>query len=73
VLSVIDEGRGIPEAERSKVLQRFCRLPEAGEGGSGLGLSIVQRIAEIHGATLGLGPGESGKGLGAEVRFPLPL
>jgi signal transduction histidine kinase len=71
VLSVVDQGPGIPEHERSKVLGRFYRLPEAGEGGSGLGLSIVQGIAQIHGATLAMHPGEGGKGLRVEVRFPL--
>jgi two-component system sensor histidine kinase QseC len=77
VVSVTDEGPGIPEHERSKVLERFYRLPEAGEGGSGLGLSIVQRIAQIHDAELVMrsGPamdsGEGGKGLRVEVRFPL--
>jgi two-component system sensor histidine kinase QseC len=70
VLSVTDQGPGILEHERGKVLERFYRLPEAGEGGSGLGLSIVQRIAQIHGATLALGSGESGKGLRVSVRFP---
>jgi two-component system sensor histidine kinase QseC len=71
VVSVVDQGPGIPEHERGKVLERFYRLPEAGEGGSGLGLSIVQRIAQIHGATLALDSGEGGKGLRVEVRFPL--
>ena len=66
-LAVVDDGPGIPEVERAKVLQRFYRLASAGEGGSGLGLSIVQRIAEMHGATLVLGPGEDGKGLRVEV------
>jgi two-component system sensor histidine kinase QseC len=71
VVSVTDQGPGIPEHERSKVLERFYRLPDAGEGGSGLGLSIVQRIAQIHGAPLALDSGESGKGLRVSVRFPL--
>jgi two-component system sensor histidine kinase QseC len=68
-LAVTDDGPGIPEAERARVLQRFYRLPSAGEGGSGLGLSIVQRIAEIHGGTLVLGAGEGGKGLRVDVAF----
>jgi two-component system sensor histidine kinase QseC len=70
VVSVNDEGPGIPEDEHARVLQRFYRLETAGEGGSGLGLSIVQRIAEIHGATVKLCSGESGKGLRVEIRFP---
>jgi two-component system sensor histidine kinase QseC len=71
LLSVMDEGPGIPQAERDKVLQRFYRLESAGDGGSGLGLSIVQRIAEIHGAVLTLGAGDGGRGLRVEVNFPL--
>jgi two-component system sensor histidine kinase QseC len=69
VLSVSDEGSGILPHEREKVLQRFYRLQPAGEGGSGLGLSIVARIAELHGAKLTLGAGEGGKGLRVEVSF----
>jgi two-component system sensor histidine kinase QseC len=69
VLSVIDEGQGIPPADREKVLQRFYRLETAGEGGSGLGLSIVQRIAALHGATLRLTEGAGGTGLRVEVTF----
>jgi two-component system sensor histidine kinase QseC len=72
VLAVTDSGPGIPPDERAKVLQRFYRLESAGAGGSGLGLSIVQRIAEIHGATLALGAGEGGKGLRVEVAFKTP-
>jgi two-component system sensor histidine kinase QseC len=68
-LTIVDDGPGIPETERGKVLQRFYRLPSAGEGGSGLGLSIVQRIAEIHGAIVELGTGEGGKGLRVDVAF----
>jgi signal transduction histidine kinase len=68
-LAVVDDGPGIPEAEREKVLQRFYRLSSAGEGGSGLGLSIVQRIAEIHGAALSLATGEGGKGLRVDIVF----
>jgi signal transduction histidine kinase len=68
---VTDEGPGIPQQEHDEVLRRFYRLESAGEGGSGLGLSIVQRIAELHGAALTLGAGDSGRGLRVEVSFPL--
>ena len=70
VLSVKDQGRGIPEHERDKALERFYRVTGTAGGGTGLGLSIVQRIAEIHGATLRLGSGDAGKGLLVSVRFP---
>jgi len=51
-LSVADTGPGIPEHERSKVLQRFYRLAEQTISGSGLGLSIVQQIVDQHSARL---------------------
>ncbi len=70
-LTVTDQGPGIPAAELPKVRERFYRLLGTGEEGSGLGLSIVQRIAEIHGATLELGAGVDGKGLRVTVTFPV--
>lgn len=61
-LTVSDQGPGIPEAERERVLSRFTRLSGNAAPGSGLGLSIAHRIAQIHGSTLTLqdGPGEYG-------------
>lgn len=61
-LTVSDQGPGIPEDERERVLSRFTRLGGNAIPGSGLGLSIALRIAQIHGATLVLqdGPGEYG-------------
>lgn len=47
-LVVEDEGPGIPPDERQKVFERFYRLADSRASGSGLGLSIVQRIAELH-------------------------
>jgi two-component system sensor histidine kinase QseC len=72
VLSVEDQGPGVAPEERDKVQQRFYRLEGAHEGGSGLGLSIVQRIAQLHHATLALSQGSGGKGLRVVVRFPSP-
>ncbi|MCW3482013.1 ATP-binding protein [Neisseriaceae bacterium JH1-16] len=71
VLEVCDNGPGIAETERSRVLERFYRgsLP-TNESGSGLGLSIVKRIAEQHGAVVTLDAGPGGKGLKVQVRFP---
>jgi len=68
-LSVTDQGPGIPADERDKVGQRFYRILGTEAFGSGLGLSIVKRIAELHGASVGLGAGEQGKGLSVSVRF----
>lgn len=67
-LTIEDEGPGIPVAERERVLQRFYRRATPGVGGVGLGMSIVQRIVEIHGATMVLGDAPSG-GLRVTVVF----
>lgn len=69
-LEVSDTGPGIPEDEREQVLQRFYRVTGSGEEGSGLGLSIVSRVAELHGARVELGGNDSGPGLLARVIWP---
>ena len=58
VLSVEDEGAGIPEDERSLVFEAFHRGSESrGESqGAGLGLAIARRIAQGHGGSLELVP-----------------
>lgn len=48
ILSVADSGPGIPEEERDRVFQRFYRQLGTKSPGSGLGLSIVSRIADLH-------------------------
>ncbi|MDI1309019.1 MAG: ATP-binding protein [Methylotenera sp.] len=69
-LQVRDTGLGIPEAEREQVLKRFYRITGSGEEGSGLGLSIVRRIAELHGASLILSDNDAGQGLLVSVHWP---
>jgi signal transduction histidine kinase len=57
VLTVDDDGPGIPESERERVLQRFVRLDEArsrDDGGSGLGLSIVDEVVRGHGGSMSI-------------------
>ncbi len=68
VLSVADQGPGFPEAYVTKAFDRFSRAEESrSTGGSGLGLSLVQAVAEAHGGSAGVEPGP-----GATVWLSLP-
>jgi two-component system sensor histidine kinase QseC len=72
-LQVADDGPGVAPEEREKVFQRFHRgagEQAAGVVGSGLGLSIVQRIADLHGARIVLHDGLNGRGLTVRIEFP---
>ena len=74
VLSVTDDGIGIPKEHQSRVFERFYRVDKShskATGGTGLGLSIVKHGAAIHGAEIEL---ESAPGKGTCVRliFRLP-
>ncbi len=54
-VTVADDGPGIPEARRQEALQRFGRLDKARtSSGAGLGLSLVQTIAQLHGGEVQL-------------------
>ena len=70
LLRVTDSGPGIAPAAREQAFERFHRGPDSREEGSGLGLSIVRRIAELHRATLTLDDGPGGRGLTLRVGFP---
>jgi signal transduction histidine kinase len=78
VLTVTDDGPGIPPEDAERVFRRFARLDDAraragdesaGEEGAGLGLAIVRSTAEAHGGSVSLG--DAGPGLRAVVRLPL--
>ena len=69
-IAVRDNGPGVDEASRARLTERFFRVLGQGQGGSGLGLSIVRRIAELHGMTLGFGVGLDGRGLGVTLDLP---
>lgn len=71
---VSDQGDGIDPAEAERLKQPFRRSTgdaRGGPAGAGLGLAIVQRVAQAHGGRLELLPGE-GCGLRARVSLPLP-
>jgi len=71
-IEVADDGPGIPEHQREEAIQPFARLDSArarNTGGFGLGLSIVDRIARMHGGSLELGQSHLG-GLAARLRLP---
>lgn len=70
VLTVTDDGPGIPVDERDHVFERFYRIAGSTEEGSGLGLAIVREVVENAGGRVTLGDGAAG-GLVVEVRLPL--
>ena len=68
LLRVADDGPGVPDIERENVLRRLYRLERSRTTeGSGLGLSLVAAIADLHGASLRLN--DAGPGLSVELRF----
>jgi two-component system phosphate regulon sensor histidine kinase PhoR len=70
--SVTDTGIGIAPHEIPKIFQRFYRVDRAqSRGSTGLGLSIVKHIVELHGAKINV-KSEEGKGSTFELTFPGP-
>ncbi|MFJ7437474.1 ATP-binding protein [Methylorubrum thiocyanatum] len=68
-LTVADHGPGIPEAERGRVLDRFVRLDAArSRPGFGLGLSLVNAVARLHGGSLDLA--DNAPGLAVTLSLP---
>lgn len=85
LLSVMDNGPGVSEADQERILQRFVRLERSrSTTGNGLGLSLVSAIARRHGAQISIGRGlaqhpgirtlttNSDYGLGVRLAFPPP-
>ena len=69
-LRVEDDGPGIPPDQRSRVFERFHRIPGSNQPGSGLGLAIVHEVVVRHGGNLVLSEGAGGKGAMFTVKFP---
>ena len=70
VLTVADNGPGVPEADRQRVLERFVRLEKSRSApGSGLGLSLVAAVVRLHDGTIELSDGNPG--LVVAIRLPI--
>jgi signal transduction histidine kinase len=70
ILSIADDGPGIPPDEFEHVFKRFYRLERSrSTPGNGLGLSLVAAVVRLHGAGVALS--DNGPGLKVELRFPL--
>jgi signal transduction histidine kinase len=73
LLTVEDDGGGVPDDEREKVFKAFTRIDDSRNretGGYGLGLAIVARVAELHGGQAGV---DTSPGLGGarfSIRWP---
>nr|WP_057927604.1 ATP-binding protein [Burkholderia ambifaria] len=67
---VRDDGPGVAAGEHERLGDRFYRGIGTQSPGSGLGLSIVQRIAQYFGGTVQFGPGIDGLGLGIVIALP---
>ncbi len=70
VLTVEDDGPGIPPELEPRVFDRFVRGAGTGTRGSGLGLAIVRAVAESHGGTVSLEQPEAGTGARFVIRIP---
>jgi signal transduction histidine kinase len=72
VLTVVDDGPGIPAQDRERVFERFARLDDARDrdaGGTGLGLAIVRELLRNSQGSVSLQDNPSGPGLAAVVRL----
>jgi signal transduction histidine kinase len=70
IIEVVDQGIGIPLAERERVFDRFYRVANTANDGTGLGLAIVRMICERNGATVTIHDPESGVGTLFRVIWP---
>lgn len=69
VLTVTDEGPGIPEDAVAHLFERFYRVPGSRGGGSGLGLALVQEVVDWHGGCIEV-DSTIGRGSTFTVRLP---
>jgi hypothetical protein len=70
LLTVADRGPGIPEADRTRAVERFVRLEQSRSlPGSGLGLSLAAAVARLHGGELILS--DNAPGLKSVIALPM--
>jgi two-component system sensor histidine kinase QseC len=69
-IEVRDNGPGVPASESSAIFERFYRASSSTGRGSGIGLSLVAGIADLHGATIETGSGKGGRGFSIRIVFP---
>lgn len=67
---VADDGPGVPVEERERIFDRFYRVAGSSDRGSGIGLSLVSRAAQLHGAAIDISEGIAGRGFAVTVSFP---
>jgi two-component system sensor histidine kinase QseC len=68
-ITVLDQGPGIPPALRTRVFERFYRVPGQDQAGSGLGLAIAERAAARNGARIVLDARPGERGLAVRIAF----
>jgi signal transduction histidine kinase len=74
IISIEDEGAGIPASDRQRVFEPFARLDRPGlprVSGSGIGLSIVRDLVTAHDGRVWVDPGDNGRG--TRVSFTVAL
>lgn len=73
LVSVTDDGPGVPVDDRERIFERFVRLDDSrspSDGGSGLGLAITRQVAESHGGTVSVDSAPEPPGARFTVRLP---
>lgn len=68
-LTVADDGPGVPAEERERIFDRFYRVAGSSERGSGIGLSLVSRVAQLHRASIEVSEGIAGRGFAVILTF----
>jgi two-component system sensor histidine kinase KdpD len=74
VLSVTDEGPGVPVADRERIFDMFYRVQSGDKvSGTGLGLSICRGLVEAHGGNIKMEAGPNGQGARIVMAFPFSI